>query len=245
MTVQSRYPHPLEDQRQFFDELITEDWESYKSDAWDQSRRYEISRLFRGMRPATVLDIGCGCGFQDAEMATYDFVRRVDAIDYSTQSVKKANEAYPHPKVSRRVADLATDDPGAVYDLVVSFQVLEHLPNPDVYFECCLRACRPGGLIAIATPNADRLDTRIRRWRGEPPAMIDPQHFHEYSRAELRALASRYGLIERDCFGVGLQSLIYPRLTPTPASRAARWGTYVPWLATVTVIVLERPGARR
>jgi 2-polyprenyl-3-methyl-5-hydroxy-6-metoxy-1,4-benzoquinol methylase len=238
MSVQSRYPKALEDQRQFFDELITEDWESYKSDAWDFSRRYELARLFKTMRPRTVLDIGCGCGFHDVEIATYEFVERVDAIDYSSQSIKKADEAYPHPKVRRRVADLTTDDPGAVYDLVVSFQVLEHLPNPDVYFQFCLRACRPGGLIAIATPNAYRLDNRIRRWRGEPPALIDPQHFHEYTRA-VRALGRRHRLRERDFYGVGLHSSIYPRLTPRPYTRAARWGTYLPALATVLVIVFE------
>jgi 2-polyprenyl-3-methyl-5-hydroxy-6-metoxy-1,4-benzoquinol methylase len=239
--VHSRYPKVLADQRQFFDELITEDWDLYKNEAWDFSRRYELRRLFKSLRPARVLDVGCGCGFHDAEMGGYDFVQRVDAIDYSSQSIKKADEAYPHPKVFRRVADLATDDPGPVYDLVVSFQVLEHLEDPDAYFRFCLRACKPGGRIAIATPNADRLDNRIRRWRGEPPALIDPQHFREYSRAELEAIGRRHGLVPRDFFGVTLQSLIYPRLTPRSHERMVRMGTWFPSLATVIVIVFERP----
>jgi 2-polyprenyl-3-methyl-5-hydroxy-6-metoxy-1,4-benzoquinol methylase len=239
VSVQSRYPRALEDQRQFFDELITEDWESYKSEAWDYSRRYEIDRLFRNMQPRTILDVGCGCGFHDSEMAKYPFVERVEAIDYSAQSIRKANEAYPSPKVTRRVADLATDDPGRVFDLVVSFQVLEHLVDPDVYFKFCLRACRPGGLIAIATPNRLRLDNRIHAWRKEPLSLLDPQHFHEYTRAELQALGKTYGLVERDFFGVGLHSLIYPRLTPKPYPRSARWGTRLPALASVLVIVFE------
>lgn len=243
MPVQSRYPHALKDQRQFFDELITEDWESYKSEAWDISRRSEVARLFRAMRPAQILDIGCGCGFHDSEMAGYEFVQRVDAIDYSVQSIKKADEAYPHPKVFRRVADLATDDPGPVFDLVVSFQVLEHLVDPDVYFEYCVRACRPGGLIAIATPNVDRLDNRIRRRRGEQPALVDPQHFHEYSRAELLAIGRRFGLVKQDFFGVGLHSLIYPRLMGGSYRRAAWWGRALPALASVIVVVFTKPPA--
>jgi 2-polyprenyl-3-methyl-5-hydroxy-6-metoxy-1,4-benzoquinol methylase len=241
MPVQSRYPHPLKDQRQFFDELITEDWESYKSDAWDVSRRSEIARLFRRMRPERILDIGCGCGFHDEEMAGYDFVRQVDAIDYSIQSIKKADEAYPHPRVRRRVADLETDDPGPIYDLVVSFQVLEHLADPARYFEYCLRACRPGGLIAIATPNVDRLDNRIRRWRGAAPTLVDPQHFREYSRAELLALGRRFGLVKYETFGVGLHSLIYPRLMGGSQTRAARWGRLLPGIANVIVVVFRRP----
>jgi 2-polyprenyl-3-methyl-5-hydroxy-6-metoxy-1,4-benzoquinol methylase len=159
MSVHSRYQQLLHDQRQFFDELITEEWESYKSEAWDYSRRFEVSRLLRRMQPARILDIGCGCGFHDVQLARYDFVTRVDAIDYSSRSIEKANEAYPHPKVFRRVADFATDEIAPVYDLVVSFQVFEHLADPDPYFQYCLRARRPGGVIAIVTPNRRRLDT--------------------------------------------------------------------------------------
>lgn len=239
MSVQSRYPTPLHDQRQFFDELITEEWASYTSDAWDYARRFEVACLFRRLQPARILDIGCGCGFHDVELAQPDFVQRVDAIDYSARSIEKANEAYPHPRVFRRVADLATDAVEPVYDLVVSFQVFEHLDDPDVYLRYCLKARKPGGAIAIVTPNRRRLDNRIREWRGEAPVLIDPQHFHEYTRDDLAAIGRRYGLTVVDSFGQGLQSLIYPRLTPTPSERATRWGDRLPALANVIGVVFQ------
>ncbi|MBR1227416.1 MULTISPECIES: bifunctional 2-polyprenyl-6-hydroxyphenol methylase/3-demethylubiquinol 3-O-methyltransferase UbiG [unclassified Bradyrhizobium] len=56
------------------------------------------------MQPKTVVDIGCGVGFHDREMANYPFVDSVDAIDPSAASVEKANEHYPHPKVTRWVS---------------------------------------------------------------------------------------------------------------------------------------------
>ena len=37
MSVHDRYRELVADQRQFFGELITEDWASYRSDAWDFS----------------------------------------------------------------------------------------------------------------------------------------------------------------------------------------------------------------
>jgi 2-polyprenyl-3-methyl-5-hydroxy-6-metoxy-1,4-benzoquinol methylase len=238
MSVQSRYPTPMHDQRQFFDDLITEEWASYQNAAWDYARRFEVACLFRKLKPARILDIGCGCGFHDVELAQPAFVARVDAIDYSARSIEKANEAYPHAKVFRRVADLAADAVEPIYDLVVSFQVFEHLDDPDVYFEYCLKARAPGGAIAIVTPNRRRLDNRIREWKGEPPALIDPQHFHEYTRGELEAFGRRYGLSMVDSFGQGLQSLIYPRLTPTPPDRATRLGAWVPGIANVIGVVL-------
>jgi SAM-dependent methyltransferase len=246
MSVHSRYPGgPLEDQRQFFDELITEEWPSYKSDAWDYSRRFEVSRLLRTLRPERILDIGCGCGFHDSEMAKFDFVREVDAFDYSSQSVLKADEAYPHPKVTRRVADIHSDPVEPVYDLVVSFQVFEHLPRPDAYFDYCLRATRPGGAIAIVTPNRARLDNRIRQWRGEPPAVLDNQHFHEYTRAELQALGRRFGLTPIDSFGHGFQSLLYPQVTPKDFRRVASLGAMLPAVASVIGVVFQKPHAAR
>lgn len=243
MSVHQRYQELIEDQRQFFDDLITEEWESYHSAAWDFSRRYEVARLFRHLRPAVILDLGCGCGFHDAEMARYDFVTRVDAIDYSSQSVLKAEEAYPSPKVVRRVADLRSDNPESIYDLIVSFQVFEHLRDPGQYFQYCVRACRPGGAIAIVTPNGNRLDNRIRRLRGERPALVDPQHFREYTVAELRSLGRQHGLVARDSFAYGLQSLIYPRLTPASPGRATRWGAAVPAIANIIGVVFEVSGA--
>ena len=244
MSVHSRYSQRVEDQRQFFDDLITEEWDSYLNEAWDFTRRFEIERVLRGIRPSRILDIGCGCGFHDREFARVPGVSRVDGIDYSAASIDKANQVYSDPKVFRRVADLATETPQPIYDLVASFQVIEHLVDPDAYFRFAAGSCRPGGSVAIVTPNVDRLDNRIRRWRKQPDALIDPQHFHEYSRRQLVAIGSRFGLVPRHTFGHTLRSLEIPRLTPGDYRSATRWGARLPSLATVIGVVFEKPGQR-
>src|SRR3546814_5503301 len=93
MAVQDRYQTCVQDQLEMFYELITEDWETYLNSDWDQSRRFEVAFLFDQVRPETVLDVGCGCGFHDQVMAGYDFVREVHAIDYSAKSIERANES--------------------------------------------------------------------------------------------------------------------------------------------------------
>ena len=130
MPVHERYPNFVRDQRQFFDELVTEDWHSYISSEWDYVRRYEIGRLFRRIQPTTILDVGCGCGFHDRVMAEYPFVREVIAIDYSLKSIEAAEREYPHPRVTRWVSDFAEFPRDRAFDLVVSFQVIEHLDDP-------------------------------------------------------------------------------------------------------------------
>jgi len=77
MAVYVRYPHFVKDQRQFFDELVTEDSHTYVSPDWDYVCRYQIDRLFRRVRPTRILDVGCGCGFPHREMPDYPFVGEV------------------------------------------------------------------------------------------------------------------------------------------------------------------------
>lgn len=238
MRVHDRYQHYQRDQRAFFDELITEEWDTYHSAEWDELRRYEIELLFDRIRPQTILDIGCGCGFHDQAMAGFDFVEQVHGIDYSAKSVEKADEAYPHPKIERWVSDFMSDEPRQKYDLVVSFQVFEHIDEPDSYFRYAIDACNPGGVIAIVMPHRDRLPNRIRRLKGLEPQLLDPQHFREYSFPEVAALAQAHGLVVSDSIGYGLNGL--KMIDRLPSKRRLVLGTRFRWLANGMCVLMRR-----
>lgn len=204
MSVHDRYRRFRHDQREFFDALITEEWASYISAEWDQTRRHEVACLFEKTEPASILDIGCGCGFHDQEMASYPFVAEIEAFDYSLKSVEQADKAYPHPKVTRWVGDFARDAPRRRYDLVVSFQVFEHLSEPVRYLEYCRAAVAPGGAIAVFTPNRLRLRNRLRMRDGLEPEVLDPQHYKEYTASEIFELGRQIGLLPQTYFGYGI-----------------------------------------
>jgi SAM-dependent methyltransferase len=237
MPVQDRYPRYISDQRQFFDDLITEDWATYASSDWDEVRKFEIARLFDRVQPSTILDVGCGCGFHDQEMARYPFVESVDAIDYSSKSIAKANEAYPSPKVRRDVGDLATYSAPASYDLVVSFQVIEHLDAPESYFRFCKRTCAENGHVAIFTPNRARLRNALRRLRGLEPELCDPQHYKEYSASDLIALGEGYGFTAESWFGYGINGASW--IDRRSASLRLRLGYLLPWIATGICVLMK------
>ena len=240
MSVQDRYQQYLSDQRRVFDELITEDWDTYFSTEWDIVRRFEVAQLFARIRPTRILDVGCGCGFHDQEMANYSFVKTVDAIDYSEKSVQKAEEVYPHEKVTRWVADLGKDRPRNTYDLVVSFQVFEHLDKPDTYFRYCGAACAESGHIAIFTPNRARLRNILRRLRGLGPELLDPQHFKEYSMAELRSLAEHHGFEYASWFGYGMNGLGW--IDRRSVDARLRMGQSLPWIANCFCLLMKKRG---
>jgi SAM-dependent methyltransferase len=216
-STQERHPRYLEDQRQFFDELVTQDWDTYSSPAWDARRRWEVEQLMRRAPARRVLDVGCGAGFHDREIANHPGIEAVVGIDYSEKSVDAANRAYPHPKVRRIAADVfgfADRD----FDLVASFHVIEHLRDPVAFLRACGRLAGPAGRIAIATPNRLRLQNRLLMLLGRNPGLADPQHYREYTVAELKRLGEEAGLTPLEDFSYGM-SLVVPRL---------RW-QLVPW----------------
>lgn len=205
MSVHERYKQYEPDQTQFFDELISEEWDSYKSADWDATRRIEIELLFKRVQPRRIMDIGCGCGFHDSEMAKYPFVESIDATDPSAESVKKAEQYYPHPKVRRWAAGFNDLPSSTKYDLVVSFQVFEHLDCPNEYLAKCRDIVTDTGTVAIIMPNKMRRRNRLLARRGLPLELIDVMHFREYTVEEMAELAAHHGLKLSGSFGYHLE----------------------------------------
>jgi SAM-dependent methyltransferase len=70
--------------------------------------------------------------------------------------------------------------PDGSFDLVYSGQSIEHVPvhEADSVLHEAARILRPGGWLALDTPNA-------RVCRVQQPGFIDPDHDHEYTHGEL------------------------------------------------------------
>lgn len=240
MRVHERYAGYLADQRQFFDELVSEEWESYISEAWDAMRRHEVQRLFEVIQPRRILDIGCGCGFHDQVMAEYPFVERVDAFDYSAKSIEKADEVYPHWRVRRFVAEIDRFEAVEPYDLAVSFHVFEHLSTTDSYFQLCRRVLHSGGFMAIVMPNRLRLSNVLRRLRFQRPELLDPQHFREYSVRETVRLGRAAGFAPFASFGYGLAGTGIDAIDRAPPERQLRLARLMPMVANGIGIIMRR-----
>jgi 2-polyprenyl-3-methyl-5-hydroxy-6-metoxy-1,4-benzoquinol methylase len=121
-------------------------------------RLREMARL--GIAPGShVLDVGCGSGEFPAMAAAagYDAA----GIDVSEPSLEAA--ARLHPSVDFRVAEveeLAADEP-ETYDVVTLWDVIEHVLRPHAVIKGCAAVLRPGGLIAVGTPNGDSIYDRV------------------------------------------------------------------------------------
>ncbi|MDA8315635.1 MAG: methyltransferase domain-containing protein [Actinomycetota bacterium] len=94
--------------------------------------------------------------------------------------------------------------PDESFDLVYSGQSIEHVPLgvADKVLAGAFRVLRPGGKLAIDTPNA-------RVTRLQQAQFIDPDHKHEYTPEELEDKLARAGfdIVERKGLNLGLRTV--------------------------------------
>jgi SAM-dependent methyltransferase len=98
-----------------------------------------------------VLDAGCGEGYGAARLSVAG-ARLVVGIDLDLPTLRHARATYP--EVAGVRANLVLlPCAGASLDVVVSAQTIEHLWDQDRFMSECARVLRPGGVLAMSTPN--------------------------------------------------------------------------------------------
>jgi SAM-dependent methyltransferase len=157
-------------------------------------RRHEVvyRRLSSHCVNREVLEAGCGEGY-GADLVA-DVARSVIALDYDELTVAHVRACYP--RVDARHGNLAELPlPDASVDVVVNFQVVEHLWDQPQFVAECLRALRPGGLLLMSTPN------RITFSPGRDTP-VNPFHTRELNASELRQLLADGRFSVRSMLGV-------------------------------------------
>jgi SAM-dependent methyltransferase len=199
-------------------------------------RRHEV--VYQHLAPRCagrdVLEAGCGEGY-GADLISR-VARRVVALDYDGATVAHVRARYPRVQVLHgNLVDLPLPD--ASIDVVVNFQVIEHLWDQAGFVSECLRVLRPAGLLMMSTPN------RITFSPGRDTP-INPFHTRELDAGELTEL-----LIGAGFTAVSLSGVFHgPRLQDMDArhggsiidAQVARAVADAPWppelLADVTAV---------
>jgi 2-polyprenyl-3-methyl-5-hydroxy-6-metoxy-1,4-benzoquinol methylase len=140
--------------------------------------RYHFAvRLARGKR---VLDAGCGAGYGSAELA--EVAENVTGIDIAPEAVDHARTHYALPNlVFEQASCTALPYGDGVFDLVVAFEVIEHLENWRDFLQEVRRVLAPAGQLIVSTPN--RLYyTESRGAQGANPFHVHEFDFDEFNR---------------------------------------------------------------
>ncbi len=139
--------------------------------------RYAFAaRLATGRR---VLDAGCGSGYGTAKLAQE--ARQVLGIDLSQEAVDDARQQYQSANLRFECGDcLNIPSADGAFDLVVAFEIIEHLSDWRRFLVQARRVLAPEGQFVVSTPN--------RLYYAEARAGLGPNpfHVHEFEYHEFR-----------------------------------------------------------
>ena len=154
-----------------------------EADLWNEhfARYAFVSRLAANRR---VLDAGCGTGYGSAELARV--AAEVTAIDVASEAIAYAREHFDGPKfTTASCVSLPFDS--VAFDLVVCFEVIEHLAEWPKLIAEAARVLAPGGQFVVSTPNKS-FYAETRRDSGP-----NPFHEHEFEYTEfIDALTEKF-----------------------------------------------------
>jgi len=159
----------------------------------EHEARYNFALRF--VKDKIVVDVASGVGVGTQHLLDAG-ARRVIGLDVDSPSLQYGHAEYKGCTfVVCDAAHICLADESA--DVVVSFETIEHLPDPVGFLKECNRVLKPGGLLICSTPNHT-----IYRWWG-----LNPFHTREFLPEEFLAILASF-FVDLEVYGQ--RKVFYP-----------------------------------
>ncbi len=117
---------------------------------YEHYHRYTMAQSW--VKDKDVLDAACGEGYGSHVLAQK--AKSVTGVDISDQTINHASQTYRKSNLKYVACDvLKLDFPTNSFDVVVSFETLEHLAEHDELVKEFKRVLKPDGVLLISTPD--------------------------------------------------------------------------------------------
>ncbi len=127
-----------------------------------------------------VLDLGCGEGYgSELLMSSCSALTSLDISDEATR-ITYGKTGKRVVRADGRLMPFRDNS----FDVIVSFEVFEHIENVKKYLTEVFRMLKKGGLFIVSTPNVETY----------PMAGMNPWHVKEYTVSEVKDLLAGAGL---------------------------------------------------
>jgi len=135
-----------------------------------------------------VLDISCGAGRGSYILAEEGKAKEVLACDIDPKVIKYASIRNRHERVTFDVRDAEGFTTNRLFDVIVSFETIEHLANVDTYLQHMQDSLADNGSFFVSTPiSAMDLDEHCG----------NPYHIREWGFLEFQKIMARHFRIEQ------------------------------------------------
>lgn len=131
--------------------------------------RYQFAAPY--VKGKTVIDLACGVGF-GCEILSENS-KSVIGVDINAEAISYAKKNYLHKNIEYVKSDVTkTSFPKSSFDVVTSFETIEHLTDDKAFISEVHRLLKPNGLFIMSTPNV------------EFSVGTNPYHVREYTFSE-------------------------------------------------------------
>lgn len=148
---------------------------------------HSVAFIRRFVRTGKLLELGSAYGFFLKEAERHFDVVGIELAEGAAEHARRSGL-----RVLSGMADTENMQQLGTFDVIVLFDVIEHLPEPHATLALCERHLRPGGIIVITTGDFNSLLAKLGgiKWR----LMTPPQHLWYFTQLSLRRMASGLGL---------------------------------------------------
>jgi len=134
-----------------------------------------------------VLDVACGEGYGSSFMA--EFARSVVGVDIAEEAVQHASSSYKKSNLTfRQGSAIKLEFADASFDIVVSFETIEHLSEQAQMLAEIRRVLRPDGVLVISSPNRPIYSEESGEHNEFHVKELDFDEFDELLRARFQAI---------------------------------------------------------
>ena len=176
------HPLTLEGDESYYELMSQFDW-YYHPNRWEHGRALEL--IESGTR---VLEVGSGAGLFVKQLL--DKGINAEGLELNGRGIETARKTGVHLR-KETIQSHAENHPEE-YDVVCSFQVLEHIAEPLSFLNAMLKCLKPDGKLILGVPNNDsyikenRMDNKVLN--------MPPHHMGLWTLESLSALEELIGV---------------------------------------------------
>jgi len=162
----------------------------------DEKHEYQYVKKYINSKDK-VLDVGCGKGAFAKNISTPYYV----GLDFSENA--KVTAAKNGIKIENELIQIYADKNTNRFDVVVSFQVLEHVADPKSFIESSIRALKKNGKLIVAIPSEDS----FLKYTTNDILNMPPHHMTRWCDETLMYIAKKYSLDVVDIYHERVQDV--------------------------------------
>lgn len=172
------------------DYFFGKEYSDYKADRLALEANFNKRKKFLKKyltKDSRVAEIGCAYGYflnliKDSVSFSIGYDVSEDGVSYAKNDLN----------VNAVCGDFLSTKAIPEFDLVVMWDVVEHVPNPDRFIEHASKSLKTGGALAFTTGDVDALNARLRgmKWRMVHP----PTHIFYFNKKSVEYILDKNGL---------------------------------------------------